>query len=154
VAENLTVESPDLDRIKKESGYATRDAVQLLWFVANGEGAERRRGVRAAQEEDLKKTITVAPTTDQHNFDTQGAPILVFTGSASFNLTGFRNGIQGTGRVLHNLGTGTITLQHESASSDAANRLDLAADAAVAVPTGKCARFRYLNNRWRQEVLA
>jgi hypothetical protein len=128
--------------------------VQLLWFVANGEGAERRRGVRAAQEEELKKTITVAPTTDQHNFDTQGAPILVFVGATSINVTGFRNGIQGMGRVLHNLGTGTVTLQHESASSDATNRLDLAADAAVAVPTGKCARFRYLNNRWRQEVLA
>jgi hypothetical protein len=58
------------------------------------------------------------------------------------------------GRNIHNLGTGTITLKHESASSDVTNRLDTAADADVAVTTGKCARFRYLNNRWRQEVLA
>jgi hypothetical protein len=152
MAENLSIESPDFDRIKKESGPSTRDAVQLLWFVANGEGAERRRGVRAAQEEDLKKTKSDAPTTDQHNYDTEGSPIIVFVGSTSFNLTGIRNGLQGMGRTIHNLGTGTITLKHESALSDATNRLDTNLDADVPIPTGQCARLRYLNSRWRQEV--
>src|SRR5262252_3791699 len=95
VAENLTVESPEFDRIKKESGPATRDAVQLLWFVANNESAERRRGVRAAQEEDIAKTLAGVPTADLHNFDTQGSPVIVFTGTANVTMTGISNGVQG-----------------------------------------------------------
>jgi len=154
MSEQLTIESPEFDRIKKEAGNATRDAIQLLWFVANNESAERRRGVRAAAEEEIPKTTSAAPTVDQHNFDTQGSPVIVFTGTTSVNLTGIRNGIQGQARALHNLGTGTITLKHEHVGSDPENRLDTNLDADVPIPTGKCSRLRYLNSRWRQEVYA
>ncbi len=154
MAENLTVESPDFDRIKKESGPATRDAVQLLWFVANGEGAERRRGVRAAQEESLRKVKSDAPTDTMNDYDTEGSPVIVLIASTPIALTGIRNGIQGLHRTFHNLGTADIVAVHENDLSEALNRLDLRADANVSIATGQCISFRYLNSRWRQEVLA
>lgn len=154
MSEQLTIEAPDFPRIKKESGTATRDAIQLLWFVANNEGRERRLGVRAAQESSRRKVKSDAPTAGQNNYNAESSGIVVFTGSTSFNLTGLRNGVQGDKVEVHNLGTGTVTLKHESASSDASNRLDTAADADVSITTGKTAILRYLNSRWRQEVLA
>ena len=33
----LVIESPAFDEIKKESGYATRDAIQLIWYALNDE---------------------------------------------------------------------------------------------------------------------
>lgn len=33
----LVIESPAFDVIKQESGYATRDAIQLLWYALNDE---------------------------------------------------------------------------------------------------------------------
>jgi hypothetical protein len=80
MAENQTIEAPDFDKIKKEAGPNTRDAIQLLWYVANNESAERRRGVRAAQEESLRKVKSDAPTANQNNYDTEGSPLVEFTG--------------------------------------------------------------------------
>lgn len=37
MSDNLVIESPDFDRIEKESGYATKDAVNLLWLTLNQE---------------------------------------------------------------------------------------------------------------------
>ena len=45
MAENLVIESPDFDEIRKESGTSTEDAIRLLWFALNGE-IKQRRGKR------------------------------------------------------------------------------------------------------------
>lgn len=37
MADNLVIESPDFDQIRKETGTATEDAVRLLWFALNNE---------------------------------------------------------------------------------------------------------------------
>lgn len=154
MAENQTIEAPDFDKIKKESGSATRDAIQLLWFVANNEAAERRRGVRAAQEESLRKVKSIAPTTQQDNFDTEGSPLVEFTSTVAFNLTGLRNGQSGMLRVLYNRGSATVTVKYNSGSSDASNRFDMQGAADVSLTTGKSVVFRYFGGVWRQMVLA
>lgn len=154
MAENQTIESPDFDRIKKESGSATRDAIQLLWYVANNEAAERRRGVRAAQEESLRKVKSDAPAAQQDNYDTEGAPLVEFTGSTNFNLTGVRNGQTGMLRAFYNRGSATITVKYNSGSSDATNRFDMQGAADVSLTTGKTVVFRFFNAAWRQMVLA
>lgn len=154
MSENQTIEAPDFDHIKKESGTATRDAVNLLWLVANDEAGQRRRGIRRAVETDERKVLSDAPTTPQHNYDAQDATVILFTSGSAFPLTGVRNGT--TGRLIEivNLGTGTVTVQYDSGLSDAINRFDMASAADVAVTTGKSFLARYLNNRWRQQVLA
>lgn len=151
-----TVEAPAFEDIKRETGFNTRDGIKTLWEVLNEEARSRRVGVRVAQEESIRKTHRPdpAPTSDQHNYDTTGSPNVLFTGSTSFNLTGLRNGVQGQMRLIHNIGTGTVTLKHESASSDAGNRFDTAADADVSVTTGKSVMVRYFDSRWRQMVWA
>lgn len=154
MSENQTIASPDFDRIKKEAGSATRDAVVLLWEVGNNEAAERRRGVRRAQETSERKVLSDAPTTAQDNYDAMDATVVLFTGGSAFNLTGIRNGTTGRKVEIVNLGTGTVTVKYNSGSSDLGNRFDMASAADVAVTTGKCFLARYLNGYWRQLVLA
>jgi len=154
VGEQLSIEAPEFDLIKKEAGPSTRDGMQLLWAVANEEARQRRRGVRLAQEVSKPKVLSLAPTVNQDNLDWDASGIVLFTGTTSVNLTGLRNGESGVTVVLHNLGTGTITLKHESASSETANRLDTNADTDVTLSTGKTVILRYLSGRWRQEVQA
>src|SRR4051794_20052277 len=117
MAGNLTIEAPDFARIKKESGLATSNAINLLWSVGNNEADIRSQTVRLAQETLQGKAVVSAVTTGQNNFDTQGCLTLTFTGASAFNITGFRNGVFGRVMILHNLGAGTITLKYESASS-------------------------------------
>jgi hypothetical protein len=148
--ENLTIEAPEFDRIKKEAGPATRDATQLLWFVANDESAQRRRGIRRAMDVLQPKVKSDAPTAAQHNYDTDGATTIQFTGSTAFNLTGLRNGETGQIKVIHVLGSATVTIKYDDANSDAIHRFDTGSGADVAVATGKTFIAQYLNSRWRQ----
>lgn len=153
MAENLSVESPDFDKIRKESGTATSDAIRLLWYVTNNEIADRRRGVREAQEKREGKVLSAAPASAQDNFDAQGAFLVVFTGSTAFNLTGIRNGLDGRCLLIHVTGTGTVTVKNESASSDAANRIDSQSGADLSVTTGKTLILNYYASRWREAKL-
>lgn len=154
MAENLTIESPAFDEIQKEAGRVTRDAIQLLWYVANNEAAERRRGVRKAQEQSIRKVKSDAPSAQQDNYDAEGAGILLFTGADAFDLTGIRNGVTGETIVLHSLGAGVVTIKHADTDSDDVNRFDTAADADVTIATGETVIVRYLDSRWRQQVQA
>jgi hypothetical protein len=149
VAENLTIESPDFDRIKKLDGNAIRDAITLLWYVANNESAVRSQTVQRAQNRISPKVLSAAPAAQQDNYDPADCGYLLFTGGTAFNLTGIRNGIDGRTLLLENLGTGTITLKFESASSDAANRFYTVTGGDKTVTTGQTAFLQYLNSRWR-----
>jgi hypothetical protein len=154
MAENKTIEAPDFEEIKRETGPTTKDAVVLLWAALNDVDARQRRGVRVAKDVDSPAVKTDAPAADQHNYDTGDVGIVLFTGSTNFSLTGIRNGRSGRTVTLVNLGTATITLPNSSVSSDAANRLLNDGGASTSLTTDKTARYRYLDSRWREESLA
>ncbi len=150
----LTIESPNFDRIRKNDGVAIENAIRLLWFVANNAADVERRDIQLARNSINLATLTVAPTVAQHNLNARGAGIVLVNTSTAFDLTGVRNGVQGALLILANLGSATMTAKHESASSDAANRITLAAAVDKAVATNKFLLLEYLNARWREMSLA
>jgi hypothetical protein len=150
----LTVEPPDFDKIKRESGQFTADGIRLLWLVANDEADARRTGIREASERWDKKVLVLAPTVNQNNLSTQDATILRFDGASAVNITGIRARVEGAIILISVLGTGTITLQHDNAGSDARNRMLFQAAADKAVLTNKDVLLKYLNTRWREVSLA
>lgn len=149
MSENLVIESPDFPEIEKKAGGATRDAVNLLWSVLNQEILLRRKTVRDAKNTLEVKISNAAPVANQDNFDSDRSSIYYFTGSTNFNLTGLRNGVEGSIVFLHNIGTATITLVH-NATSDAANRLLLSTAANKSLTTNTSTLFLYINSRWRE----
>jgi hypothetical protein len=150
VAENLVIESPEFDEIEHEAGSSTRNAVYLLWAALNNEIAVRRRTVRDAKEVDEGKLLSLAPTAQQDNLDTQRSTIVLFTGASNFSLTGIRNGIEGQRLVLFNVGTATITLEEAHASSDVSNRLALDTGADKTLGQNAAITLLYLNSKWRE----
>ena len=150
MASQLTIESPNFDRIRKLDGRAIEDAVRLLWFVANNAADVERRDIEIARNSINNAILYSAPAAAQHNFDLKDAGIVTFTGATAFDLTGVRNGSEGAIRLLVNLGAGTITVKHESASSDAANRINTSTGADVSVTTAKSVLLAYCNSRWRE----
>ena len=49
MAENLSIEAPNFDRIRKGDTHATEDAIRLLWYVLNNEIRMRRIGQQLLQ---------------------------------------------------------------------------------------------------------
>lgn len=153
-ASNLTVEAPDFEGVKKESGVDTMDAVRLLWAVANAEAKDRRIGVRLARERIEVKVLIASPTVNQNNYDTQFATILRFDGSTAVNITGLKARAEGTILLVLVLGSGTITLMNDNAGSEASNRMLFQAAADKAVATNRAVLLTYQSTRWREVSLA
>jgi hypothetical protein len=154
LADNLSVEAPDFDYIKKEAGPHTKDGMILLWTVANDEAKQRRTGIRLAIERQEVKTLINSPAVSQDNYDTQFSTTLRFDGVVGINVTGIKARVEGARVRVMVLGVGTITLKHNSASSEAQNRILLFAAADKAVATNKSVELEYQNARWREIVLA
>lgn len=150
MASQFTVDSPDFDRVYRETGVATRDAVTTLWRVANEEASARRTGVREAIERDAPKEIILSPGATQNNLDTEFSTVLRFDGSTSFNLTGLQARPEPTIVYLVVLGSGTITVKNSSASSIDRNRILTYSGGDLVITTGLTAAFRYLNTKWRE----
>ena len=155
MAENLSLQAPDFPRIKADAGIATSDAVKILWQAMNFEMGRRRQDVRLSKERVQPKVLTDVNTVSQNNYDLEGSGILLLTGG-TFNITGFRAPSDGESFVLfgHNIGAGTITLVHASASSDAQNRIQCFGAANIAVATDQSFVLIYLNSLWRELSLA
>lgn len=153
MAENLSIESPDFDRIRKGDDGATTDAIRLLWLVLNEEMKLRRQGDRRIEERLSPKVLSLAPTSNQNNVDTQGAGLILYTGASSINITGYRSREEGDILFVHVAGAGTITHQHQNASSDAGNRMVFQSAGDVARATDKSLILMYLNSRWREASL-
>ena len=149
MADNKTIEEPEFDSIRKESGDATANAIQTLWYALNEIDSQRRAGVRRAREVDEPKPLIVAPTTDQDNFDSEGAGIIVFNSGSAFPFSGIRSPTTGRRIVLHNLGAGTVTVEHNNAGSDAANRIFTDTGANKSLTTGTSMILIYLSG-WRE----
>lgn len=148
---NLTVESPQFERIAKEAGPFTRDAVNLLWAALNDTRATERRDFRVATESLEPKILTIAAAASQNNIDTQGASIVSFVGGSAQNLTGFKAPETNHHRVLflQVSQAGTITVKN-SVTSETANQIVTSTGADVALTTGKGMVLAYIENKWRQ----
>jgi hypothetical protein len=151
VASNLTIESPNFERIEKEAGQFTSDAVGLLWAALNDTRKTQRIGDRLATEQLAPKVLQKAPSASVDNLDLEGASVVEFTGSSSVNLTGFRAPETGRTRVLllYTSGTGTITLKH-LVTSESANQIYTIGGADSVKATGAGAILVYLSGKWRQ----
>jgi hypothetical protein len=149
MADNLSVESPEFDRIRKETGNATEDAIKLLWYALNSEIDLRRQTVRIAKDTDSGKVLAYAPGASMDNFDTQGATTVYFIGGSAQNLTGVRNGVEGRRVMFHNLQAGTITVKN-SATSDAANQFVTSSGGDKSMTTGTSFFSTYINGKWRE----
>lgn len=150
MAENLVIAAPDFDLVRKETGVETSNAVKLLWSVLNEEILARRRALRDGISKLEGKTLVYATNGNVNNFNTQGALLVVFTTTAAYDITGIRNPIEGRVVFFHHAGTFTITWRHQSASSDAANRVvnKLLADSSMAPDESRV--FLYASARWRE----
>lgn len=151
MANNQTVESPNYEKISKESGQFTSDAIALLWAAINDTRDSQRRGLREAGEKVAPKVLTLEPAANQNNIDLEGASVVSFTGAASVNITGFRAPDTGKTRVLfiQVSGAGTITFKH-AATSETPNQLVLSTGADTTRATNEGIVFVYLDSRWRE----
>jgi len=57
--ENLTIESPSFDRIRKESGRSTEDGLRLLWLALN----DTRSMVRRATKHQVQQIVNASTST-------------------------------------------------------------------------------------------
>lgn len=152
MANNLTIESLDFDGIRKGNAQTTGDAVEFLWMTLNDESRQRRRGVKLAVDRSERAVLELAPAAGQNNLDIGNVSILDFTGATSVNVTGLLAPSAYVARrvLLFVTGTGTITLKHESASSEALNRILTFSTGDLALATNKCVELIYLSGRWRE----
>jgi hypothetical protein len=150
MASNLTIESPNFDKISKEAGQFTADAINLLWAALNDTRASLRRDFRQATEKVAPKVKTLSPAASVDNLDSEGASTVSFTGGTQ-NFTGIRAPETGESRVvfIQNSGTGTITIKN-NATSENANRFLTATAADLALDQHAGAVFQYLESRWRE----
>jgi hypothetical protein len=150
---NQTVEAPNFEKINKEAGQFTSDAVGLLWAALNDTRKTDRIGTRLAQEQLAPKVIQVDAAASVNNLDLQGGSVVEFTGSSAQNLTGFRAPETGKSRlvIVYTSGSGTITAKHQ-VTSESANQLFTVGGADSTLSTGVGAVFVYLSSKWRQIV--
>lgn len=150
MATNLTIESPNFEKINKEAGQFTADAISLLWAALNDTRATERRDFRIATEKLAPKVVSLSPSASVNDLDSQGASSVSFTGGTQ-NFTGVRAPETGEARILlvHNSGSGTITVIH-SATSEAANQFVTDGAANVALTQNKAIVFQYLASKWRE----
>jgi hypothetical protein len=143
----LTIESPNFEKIAEEAGQFTADAVGLLWAALNATRTENRRDFRKASDIIQPKILTLSPAASVNDLDLAGCSVVHFTGGTQ-NVTGFRAPETGATRVLilANTGGGTITVKHD-VTSEAANRIVTKTGADV---TLTLMMLIYLASRWRE----
>lgn len=153
MATNLVVESPDFDKIRKESGWATEDAVKRLWYVLNDEIRVRRISVRQATDKIDGVVITDAPSAQQDDYDAANATVIYFNGTTSFTFTGLRNGTPGRVLFIHNGNTATITIGNAHAGSATTNRIVTSTGGDKSLTQDTTIILQYIDDRWREASL-
>lgn len=141
------------------------DWQEILRSYGNDTAAERAaiaavNTVIAAITGSLALSGVVSPsqyTSDQNDLSptgwSAGLAVIRFTTDASRNFTGLAEGAAGKLAVFFNVGSNNGVLKNESASSTAANRFALDADATI--PPGRAALLWYdtTSSRWRPLAL-
>ncbi len=151
MATNLTIEAPNFEKIRKESGQFTHDAIRLLWAAFNDTRDTERRDFRLASEQVAPKVLHLSPSGSTDNLDLDGSSVVSFEGGSGQNLTGIRAPETGKTRIafIHINGAGTITCKH-NATSETANQLVLSTGADTARATNTGIIFVYLQAKWRE----
>lgn len=151
MSQNKSIESPNFEKIGKEAGQFTSDAVSLLWSALNETRADLRRTGRVAIETSAPKRLDLSPTGSVDNLDLQGASVVSFVGSSAQNFTGARAPETGKTRLLfvQVSGSATITAKHQ-VTSETANQLVNSTGADVSLSTGKGIIYAYLASKWRE----
>lgn len=102
---------------------------------------------------DIYKTISPSQiTASQNDYNPTGAyeaDILRLNSDAARDITGLAGGSASRIKVVHNVGSNTITLKDESGSSTAANRFALSADIALAADQSVILIYDATSSRWR-----
>lgn len=152
---NAPVQAPDFVSIEAEAGKATADAARTQWYLLNDEVSKRTKGVRIAQERLEPAVLTLAPTVAQNNVNSRDCSVIHFYGSTNFTLSGILAPGPSKARMilLHNTGSATITVAHQSASSTAENRFVTSTGASKNLGTSGSLLFIYLDDRWRDIAL-
>lgn len=151
MANNLTIESPNFEKISSEAGQFTADAIAILWAALNDTRRSERVDFRRASERLEPKVLAISPTASVDNLDLQGASILHFAGSTAVNFTGMRAPETGKSRVVFVLVTGSATITAKQAvTSESANQLSNTSGADVALATGAGIVYVYLSGKWRE----
>lgn len=153
MATNLTIEAPNFDKINKEAGQFTSDAMTLLWAALNLTRDEERRDFRRSREILAPKVRVSAPAASVNNLDLEGSSILHFNGGSAQDFTGARAPETGEARILVVLvtGAGTITVKH-NATSETANQIVCSSGADTTLATNAGMILVYLASKWRQVV--
>lgn len=151
MSSNRTIESPNLEKINKEAGQFTADAINTLWVALEDTRSSQRRGIRSATDVIEPKVLTSAPVASVNDLDLEGCSVLSFVGSTGVNFTGMRAPSTGACRVVlvQVSGSGTITAKN-SATSETANQLVNSTGADVTLSTGKGIIYAYLASKWRE----
>lgn len=144
-------QSPNFDKITKEAGQFTSNAIYDLWILVNDNVLQSK--VRRATERVAPKVLTVSAAASVDNLDLEGSSIVSFTGGSAQNFTGMIAPETGASRVVFVQvnGAGTITLKH-NVTSEATNQLVCSSGADTARATNTGAVFAYLEGKWRQVV--
>ena len=148
---NLTIESPNLEKITKEAGQFTSDAISTLWAALNDTRRTERVNSRLAKEMLAPKVLTVVAAASVDNLDLEGASIVSFSGGTAQNFTGMRAPETNQSRVVfvQVSQAGTITIKN-SLTSESQNQFVTNTGADVAKTVGTGAVFAYLVSKWRQ----
>lgn len=96
-------------------------------------------------------------TSNQNDYAPTGhvsAVVMRLSSDASRDITGLAGGADGRLVILHNVGSNSIVLKDESASSTAANRFALNADITLGADQGVILNYDSTSSRWRVPVPA
>ncbi len=116
-------------------------------------GAGSFTALKATQTLNIGGVITPAQiTADQNNYSPTGfatATVLRLDTNASRSITGIAARADGDVIIVQNIGASDLKLLNESASSTAANRLAIFADATLNPNTSTALRYDATSQRWR-----
>lgn len=100
----------------------------------------------------VKDTTPAQITADQNDYNIGLAGSLRLNANAARNITGISGGSDGRLLYIHNVGSFTITLKNESASSSAANRFAGAGGVDLSITSGLSVLLKYdsTSARWRK----
>lgn len=148
---NQTVEAPNFEKIAKEAGQFTSDAINLLWAAINDTRSVGRRSSRQVSETFAPKMLIMTPTASVNDLDLDGASLVSFQGASGQNFTGMKAPETGKNQIVfvHVSGAGTITAKN-GATSETQNQLSHESGADVTLSTAKGIIYVYIAGKWRE----
>lgn len=143
--------TPNFGQIRAGSLPEIELAIRQLW-----QAQEAEEKLRQAQINDAKNTITplvfvMNQTVNMNNLDIGFASTVVFTGSASINLTGIKAPSAYKSRFIQimNAGSGTVTISEADSLSNTANQFTLRGGGTLPLAANFGRGFLYYGT-WRE----